>query len=79
MEDLENRVGKPFSSNWGTSKGRGRRKEGRSVHHIFSLKAFTRMESSFIPSKRFESSYSRVSQHSILSLSSLRPRIRSEM
>lgn len=73
MEDLENRVGKPFSSNWGTSKGWG---GGRSVHHIFSLKAFTRMESSFIPSKRFESSYSRVS---ILSLSSLRPRIRSEM
>lgn len=77
MEDLENRVGKLFSSNWGTSKGRGGRKVGASYFLIKSV--YQNGKFSFIPSKRFESSYSRVSQHSILSLSSLRPRIRSEM
>lgn len=50
-EDLENRVNflrrrvsrSPLIGEYWGGEG--------SVHHIFSLKAFTRMESSFIPSK----------------------------
>lgn len=48
MEDLENRVGVSHSPLIGEHR-RGGGEGGRSVHHIFSLKAFTRMESSFIP------------------------------